>query len=84
MFTVAIYLNDASDFNGGQLNFVQLCPSPISSQHYKSLETVEPQVGRCVLFCHDELHEGGGIQAGSKYMIQCDVLYERMGDRRHL
>mmetsp|Transcript_46910 Transcript_46910/g.69753 ORF Transcript_46910/g.69753 Transcript_46910/m.69753 type:complete len:159 (-) Transcript_46910:65-541(-) len=35
---------------------------------------------RCVIFSHDELHEGGGVEEGVKYICQCDVLYERVGN----
>ena len=129
LFTIAIYLNDSREFNGGQLNFVQrkYTHNPLlvlqhqnegvesdkidpnedtQNQHnisssFDILESVLPKIGRCVIFRHDELHEGGGIHDGSvasaaagtgtadggreegrtgnaKYMLQCDVLYERV------
>ncbi|CAB9497115.1 P4Hc [Seminavis robusta] len=81
LFTIALYLNDpATDFEGGKLNFVKLHVDSDGTKRYQSLATVDPAVGRCVLFSHEELHEGGGVQAGTKYMCQCDVLYKRVGD----
>lgn len=76
LFTFALYLND--DFRGGHLNFVKLQVNP--EKRYESQATLVPVTGRCAIFRHDELHEGGGVEEGIKYMIQCDVLYERVGD----
>lgn len=76
LFTFAVYLN--ASFQGGCLNFVKLnvCPE----KRYESLATVVPASGRFAIFRHEELHEGGGVREGIKYMVQCDVLYERVGD----
>ena len=77
-FTIALYLNDPADFEGGKLNFVQIHVDDVGDKTYESQATVNPAVGRCVLFAHNELHEGGGVQSGTKYMCQCDVLYKRV------
>ena len=84
IFTVALYLNE--EFVGGDLKFVtekdrsyEFANSNDSRpvvREGKTLETVVPAVGRAAIFRHDELHEGGGVEQGAKYMIQCDVLYE--------
>ena len=97
-------MNDASEFNGGHLNFVKRNEHDPLQQEEKEeeqnvdsrdtyydrhrngqfdiIESVIPKIGRCVIFRHDELHEGGGIlprsSANTKYMLQCDVLYERI------
>ena len=75
-FTLALYLNDEEEFQGGKLNFVRLQLSE-GGKSYESEASVSPKVGRCVLFNHKEFHEGGGVEAGTKYMCQCDVLYKR-------
>ena len=71
--TLALYLNDQSEFEGGALNFVkvEVCP-----KRYESLASVAPAIGRCAIFRHNELHEGGELRSGVKHMVQCDVLYE--------
>lgn len=78
-FTVALYLNDQEEFQGGELNFVRMQLEE-GRKSYESQASVNPKVGRCVLFNHKELHEGGGVEAGTKYMCQCDVLYKRVAD----
>eukprot|EP00437_Effrenium_voratum_P009361 CAMPEP_0181438442 /NCGR_PEP_ID=MMETSP1110-20121109/21910_1 /TAXON_ID=174948 /ORGANISM="Symbiodinium sp., Strain CCMP421" /LENGTH=344 /DNA_ID=CAMNT_0023562127 /DNA_START=61 /DNA_END=1095 /DNA_ORIENTATION=+ len=77
-FTIAIYLNDSADFQGGELNFVKLEVDSAGRTYHQSQATVSPAVGRCALFSHFELHEGGGVHSGTKYMCQCDVLYKRV------
>ncbi|CAE7673166.1 unnamed protein product, partial [Symbiodinium pilosum] len=52
---------DPAEFEGGKLNFVKLRVDEANSKIYESQATVAPAVGRCVLFRHDELHEGGGV-----------------------
>eukprot|EP00971_Amphidinium_carterae_P299289 5946420-Amphidinium_carterae.1 len=78
MFTIAVYLNDPAEFVGGGLNFVKMEVDSVGGKRYSSQATVSPAVGRCALFCHRELHEGGGVESGTKYMCQCDVLYRRI------
>ena len=98
LFSVAIYLNDSNEFDGGYLNFVQwkkhtaagATTSTPRCEQYDVIESIEPKIGRCVIFRHDELHEGANVlekvsEVGSgsnsaKYMLQCDVLYERIID----
>lgn len=73
LITLALYLNDCSEFVGGGLNFLEVEPLP--KLHFISLGSVEPKVGRVALFLHDELHEGGQLTEGTKYMMQVDILY---------
>ena len=42
----------------------------------KPVATLMPKRGRCVVFEHRRLHESETIVEGTKYMVQCDVLYE--------
>jgi len=74
--TFALYLNDSSEFQGGNLNFLELDFS--SPTKFKVTSSVVPQPGRGVLFAHSQLHEGGKTieGTGTKYMMQCDWLYE--------
>lgn len=39
--------------------------------------TVEPKVGRAVVFFHNIMHEGVPIDEGKKYIIRSDVMYKR-------
>ncbi|KAL3905521.1 MAG: hypothetical protein SGILL_009647, partial [Bacillariaceae sp.] len=76
IFTIAMYLNDPAEFNGGELNFVKekgnfeeiAGAQDNRNDSYRSLETIVPAVGRAAIFRHDELHEGGGVVSGTKYM----------------
>mmetsp|Transcript_32500 Transcript_32500/g.79178 ORF Transcript_32500/g.79178 Transcript_32500/m.79178 type:complete len:304 (+) Transcript_32500:663-1574(+) len=77
-----------SGFDGGNLNFVErtadfssmlsVSPTENHNLHFtqKTQRSIQPKAGRCVVFRHDEVHEAGRVTAGTKYMIQCDVLYE--------
>eukprot|EP01079_Euglenida_sp_SAG-EU17-18_P011486 gene11486-2090_t len=83
LITLAFYLNDQEDFEGGALNFVELRivsvkdnPNTTIARRFESVRKVAPRTGRCVVFDHNELHEGGQLESGTKYMMQCDVLYE--------
>ena len=73
MFTLACYLNDKSEFQGGEPSFIKLHVWP---KRFERVSAVSASVGRCVVFDHKELHEGGELRAGTKHVMQCDVLYE--------
>jgi len=82
--TVALYLNDAEEFDGGALNFVELVKNPhFDCQKggppmvYRSCATVQPKQGRVAIFEHRAVHEAGAVPRGVKHMMQCDVLYRR-------
>jgi len=74
LITLALYLNDQSEFEGGGLNFLDV--NAVPTLHFDSIATVKPVVGRLAIFRHDELHEGGQLIEGTKYMLQCDVLFK--------
>ena len=75
LVTIALYLNPADEMNGGALRFLRRKGST-----YESIATVEPAVGRAIIFPHKQLHEGGELAGGEKHMCQCDVLYRRAED----
>ncbi|QGJ69143.1 putative 2-oxoglutarate-and Fe(II)-dependent dioxygenase YbiX [Planctomycetales bacterium 10988] len=62
-FTFMIYLND--DFEGGATNFFQ-------PEHY----SVKPRAGSLLIFFHFQLHEGAVVEAGTKYVLRTDIMYE--------
>jgi hypothetical protein len=84
-FTLALYLNEQDQFEGEALNFVELklyvdqSKGGLPIKRMESIASVKPAVGRCAIFNHRELHEGGELRAGVKHMMQCDVLYEWLG-----
>eukprot|EP00932_Pfiesteria_piscicida_P018799 SRR837773.5646.p2 GENE.SRR837773.5646~~SRR837773.5646.p2 ORF type:complete len:212 (+),score=63.93 SRR837773.5646:89-637(+) len=78
--TFALYLNDAEDFEGGALNFLELVPNPSAGAGgpplvYQSVGAVAPRRGRVAVFEHRAVHEAGAVPRGMKHMMQCDVLY---------
>lgn len=73
LVTIALYLNSADEMEGGALSFLR----QVDGNKFKSIATVEPAVGRAVIFPHKQLHEGGELAGGAKHMCQCDVLYRR-------
>eukprot|EP00040_Diaphanoeca_grandis_P012385 m.62781 g.62781 ORF g.62781 m.62781 type:complete len:419 (+) comp23198_c0_seq4:748-2004(+) len=79
LVTLALYLNDADEFEGGGLHFVELVRNPHPTGKAligKPFATVTPKQGRCGIFEHSHLHESEVIVEGVKHMVQCDVLYE--------
>lgn len=79
LVTIALYLNDAEEFEGGGLHFVELVrnPKPTGKALISSpIKTITPKQGRCVIFEHRRLHEAEVVSGGTKHMVQCDVLYE--------
>ena len=75
LVTIALYLNSADEMDGGALSFLR----QKKGGKFESIATVEPAVGRAVIFPHKQLHEGGELAGGVKHMCQCDVLYQRVG-----
>ena len=76
LVTIALYLNSADEMDGGALRFLRRT----KGSTFESIATVEPAVGRAVIFPHKQLHEGGELRGGEKHMCQCDVLYRRAED----
>ncbi len=61
LYTFMVYLND--DFEGGTTDLLGLGLS------------IEPKVGRALLFQHHILHEGCEVLRGIKYVVRSDVMY---------
>lgn len=80
LVTIALYLNSADEMDGGALSFLRQVDGKKKRSKFESIATVEPAVGRAVIFPHKQLHEGGELAGGEKYMCQCDVLYRRAED----
>ena len=85
LVTIALYLNSADEMDGGALRFLRRVVGKTKGMQgstFESIATVEPAVGRAVIFPHKQLHEGGELAGGEKHMCQCDVLYRRVQDGR--
>jgi prolyl 4-hydroxylase len=61
--TFMIYLND--DFQGGETKFDDV--------------SIKPRRGMALVFRHDLFHEGSKIEAGRKYVMRSDVMYNPPG-----
>lgn len=57
--TFMVYLND--DFEGGETKFNDV--------------TIVPEMGKALLFIHEQKHESTEIVSGTKYVLRSDVLY---------
>src|SRR5262249_2229028 len=65
-FTLMVYLNEG--FRGGTTNFF-LSRVPL---------VVQPRTGLALVFAHRQLHEGMPVEAGRKYVLRTDVMYQRI------
>lgn len=82
--TIALFLNDyGSEFEGGQLAFLELQPDPAAGQGFEvppfvrqRVAAVDPHQGWCAIFPHNQMHESTPIVSGVKHMFQIDVAYE--------
>lgn len=69
--TFMIYLNGASEFEGGRTLF------------YKTKESSEvwasyiPQQGDLIVFDHNVWHEGEVLTSGEKFVLRSDILYSK-------
>jgi len=64
--TILIYLNTVE--NSGYTNLIDNClPNKVS---------VQPVVGRLLMFDHCVLHEGEELKEGNKYLIRTDLIYK--------
>lgn len=61
--TLVFYLND--DFVGGHTDFPELGAS------------IQPQVGRALVFQHRVLHAATPVERGAKFVLRTDVLFAR-------
>lgn len=74
-YTIQLYLNDSaatdpsSDLVGGATSFL--------SPDRATRVDVNPRAGSALVFQHDRLlHEGAAVEAGVKYTMRGDILYE--------
>ena len=69
--TFMIYLNSATEFEGGRTLF------------YKTKDTTEiwasyiPQQGDLIVFDHNVWHEGEVLTSGEKFVLRSDILYAK-------
>jgi len=66
-----LYLNDATEFEGGNTNFY-------SDQYgIELLASYSPKKGDLLVFSHDIWHSGENVESGSKYILRSDVIYKK-------
>jgi hypothetical protein len=68
--TFMIYLNDATEFAGGRTLFYRSKDDPQVWAEYW------PVKGDLIVFDHRLWHEGEQLEAGQKYVLRSDILYE--------
>lgn len=67
-FTLMIYLNDGVD--GGGTSFAD-----VFSPHVFADFTIEPVMGKALMFQHQLSHRGDPINSGEKYVLRSDVMF---------
>lgn len=67
-FTMMVYLNDAVD--GGGTSFAD-----VFSPHVFADFTIEPAMGKALIFHHPLSHRGDPIVSGEKYVLRTDVMF---------
>ncbi len=67
-FTLMIYLNDGVD--GGGTSFAD-----VFSPHVFADFTIEPAMGKALIFHHPLSHRGDPINSGEKYVLRSDVMF---------
>lgn len=72
LLTFLIYLND--DFTGGSTNFFGSFEAYLRFGGAPRL-CVQPVRGTALVFLHRQLHEGGIVESGRKYVLRTDVMY---------
>lgn len=63
ILTFMVYLNDG--YEGGETRF--------------RFAAVTPRQGMALVFDHEQIHEGGEVRSGTKYVVRTDVLSREMG-----
>ncbi len=76
MLTFMVYLNDATEFEGGDTRFFagRRDTDPVTFR-------VTPKAGRLIVFDHTIWHDGAPVTAGQKYVLRSDLLYRRVAGR---
>lgn len=57
-----LYLN--GDYEGGETEFRE--------------DLIKPEAGMALVFPHLMMHQGAPLEAGSKYVLRTDVMYQRL------
>jgi prolyl 4-hydroxylase len=68
-FTLMVYLNDGVD--GGGTSFAD-----VFSPHVFADFTIEPTIGKALIFHHPLSHRGDPINSGEKYVLRTDVMFK--------
>jgi len=78
--TIHLYLNDVIEGDGGETTFTTEKLSygrPVKkSQVFNKRLSVQPKVGRILIFEHHLSHEGSTLTKGVKYTMRTDVMYD--------
>ena len=69
--TAMIYLNDASEFEGGATRFYA------DRSGAELLCSITPRAGAALVFGHELWHDGAAVSAGEKFIMRSDVMYVR-------
>ena len=77
MLTFMIYLNDGSEFAGGDTLFFASGPRASPGAN-PVVARVRPKMGSLILFDHGIWHAGETVTAGTKYIMRSDVLFRRV------
>ena len=79
LLTCMIYLNDASEFEGGFTNFLQFGTKEVTL-------SIRPEPGLCVIFRQKEqehcYHEGTKVMSGLKYILRTDIMYDAITPKK--
>jgi hypothetical protein len=77
MLTFMIYLNDGSEFSGGDTVFFANGPSTAPETN-PVVARLRPKMGSLILFDHGIWHAGETVTSGTKYIMRSDVLFRRV------
>jgi len=85
MYSIVLFLNACTDGGGTRFYADEQRDKLVKDERGRytgtpemELTTVDPKVGRMVVFFHNILHQGVGVGAGAKkYIIRSDVMYKR-------
>ncbi|MGK0390517.1 MAG: prolyl 4-hydroxylase [Maribacter sp.] len=58
-----VYLN--KNMKGGETRFIE--------------STIQPKIGKALIFRHGLVHEGCPVLEGVKYVLRTDIMYRRKG-----
>ncbi len=72
--TFMLYTNSASEFEGGRTLFYQ------SKEATEIWASYLPQQGDLIVFNHNIWHEGEQLEAGEKFVLRSDILYQRTNE----